>query len=90
MSNSKANQIREILNKNMGETLWNRQEIYEMVRLSQEGKSGENALFNSPGRLSLPPDWRNSVHALLRFEVDKGTISFDGIHYTKEKHIPLR
>ena len=71
-------------------SLWRRHEIYEMVRLSQEGKQGDDALLDSPGRLSLPPDWRNSVLALLKFEVEKGTIPFNGSYYTREKQIPLR
>ena len=85
-----ANQIRQILNDNMEDSLWHRHEIYEMVRRVSEGKRGDDALLDSPGRKSLPGNWRNRVYATLKYEVDKGTIFFDEEHYQKVEEIPNR
>ena len=85
-----ANQIRQILNENMADNLWRRHEIYEMVRRVWEGKPGDDALMDSPGRLSLPSNWRNRVYSTLRFEVEKETIFFDEEHYRKVEEIPNR
>ena len=85
-----SNHIRQILNDNMDDNLWHRHKIYEMIRRVWNGEPDHNALADSPGRLSLPSNWRNRVYATLKYEVGKGTIFFDEEHYQKIEEIPNR